>query len=492
MLRVNVGSLSSLLRNCASPSVIRQAKQAHAQVLVHGFLPNVTLQTDLLLVYSKSGRLEDARCIFDGMVERNMYSWNILISSYVQNSLYNEALSIFKGFLKMGLRPDHFTFPSAFKACAGTGDFYSGRKLHALVIRVGLEDHVIVRSSILDLYVKCGNLMDAQRLFVNMCQRDVVVWNCMISGFGRAGLFVEALNYFREMQTKGVKMDSRTVPSILNVYGKEGNLMKGKEIHAQVVKNPIFSEDIAIGNSLIDMYAKCGCLDGSLKVFRSMRNLNLVTWTTMISSYGLHGKGEDSLDLFEKMLLNGFEPNGVTFTALLASCSHSGLVSEGWRIFYSMGSDYGVEPTVEHYACMVDLLGRLGYLKEALDLIKRMPEAASGSTWGALLGACRMHKNVEIGEIAAYQLFELETRNPSNYIALCSIYDSVGRLDDVLKIRSRMRELGLTKSPGCSWVTIEGRVRRFYQGDLSHRWVKITCETLERIIRTMMLPFHCG
>ncbi|KAJ4966515.1 hypothetical protein NE237_018364 [Protea cynaroides] len=491
MSQVAAISLSCLLRNCVTPSAISQAKQAHAQILARGFLHNVTLQTDLLLAYSKCGSLEDACSVFYRMIERNMHSWNIMIYSHVQNYLFDEALAIFSGFLKMGLRPDHFTFPSIFKACTGIGDYHLGKNLHTLVFKLGFEDHIIVGSSVLDLYAKCGKLIDAHRLFVKMSQRDVVVWNSMISGFGRAGYLAEVFDCFREMRHENVKMDLRTIASILNACGRGGDPMKGKEIHGQVIKNATFN-DVVIGNSLIDMYGKCGFLCSSEKVFDSMQDLNLVSWTTLISCYGIHGKGKQSLNLFEKMRACAVTPNSVTFTAVLASCSHSGLVDHAWRIFASMRPNYGVEPMVEHYACMVDLLGRLGYLKEALELIKKMPEQRAPSVWGALLGACRMHKNVDIGKIAAYWLFELEPKNPSNYIALCSIYDSVGQMDAVLRTRSRMRELELVKTPGCSWITIKGKVHRFYQGDISDPWAKAICETLDKMIMTVMLSYTYG
>ncbi|KAF9599670.1 hypothetical protein IFM89_001616 [Coptis chinensis] len=281
-------------------------------------------------------------------------------------------------------------------------------------------------------------------------------------------------------------MDSRTMPSILCVCGREGDLMRGKEVHGLVVKSREFSGDVAIGNSLIDMYAKCGCLDVSQKVFENMPYCSLVTWTTLISCYGVHGKGEESLVLFEKMRDSGFRPNSVTFTAVLASCSHSGLIDQGRKIFDLMSSDYSMDPAVEHYACMVDLLGRSGNLEEALELIKKMPQEAPPSVWGALLAACRIYKNVVIGEFAAYQLFDLEPGNSSNYVTLCSIYESVGRGDDIRRTRSRMRELGLVKNPGCSWISIKGKVRIFYQGDITHTWSNMVYEILNGLVRTMM------
>ncbi|KAF2284414.1 hypothetical protein GH714_021606 [Hevea brasiliensis] len=278
-------------------------------------------------------------------------------------------------------------------------------------------------------------------------------------GFGKNGFYAEALNLFRDMIAQGVKVDVLTIPSILNACGGGGDLMKVKEIHGQVVKSILFNEDVAIGNSLIDLYAKC-CLGDSEKVFQNMHNLNVVTWTTMISSYGVHGKGEN----------------------------HSGLIDQGRVIFSSIWSDYGFEPCVEHCACMVDLLSRCGHLEEALGLAQNMKLAATASIWGALLAGCLMHKNVKIGEIAAHHLYKLEPRNPSNYVALSCIYESQNIWDGLTRTRTNMRELGLVKTPGCSWITIAGMIHKFYQGDYSHPSTKVMCETLDDMIKVLALP----
>ncbi|GMH25118.1 hypothetical protein Nepgr_026961 [Nepenthes gracilis] len=486
-----VSSLSYILRNCASLSAIDKVKQIHAVILVRDQIPIVTHQTDLLLAYSRCGSLGAARHVFDKMPDRNMHSWNILISSYAQNSLYFDSVSAFNEFLRAGLRPDHYTVPAVLKACVGSGDFSLGKNLHGWVIKLGFENYVVVGGSLLDCYVKFGDLCAARRVFFIMPLRDLVVWNMMISGLGRAGFFVEALECFRNMLGKEVKMDNKTIPSILNVCGGEGDLMKGKEIHGLVVKSSIFDVDIAIGNSLIDMYSKCGCLRSSENVFKNMRKLNVVTWTTTISCYGNHGKGEEALFLFERMKTHGFKPNCVTLTAILAGCSHSGLVDEGRMIFNSMKNDYGFEPSVEHYACMVDLLGRCGCLKEAFEIVRNIELVATASVWGALLSACVMHRNVWIGEIAAHRLFELEPRNTSNYIALCCIYDSLRIYTGVSRIRAAMRDLGLFKTPGCSWISIAGRVQKFYQGDISHPSTHTIFEILNGL-NEALLPEGCG
>nr|CAD1842087.1 unnamed protein product [Ananas comosus var. bracteatus] len=242
--------------------------------------------------------------------------------------------------------------------------FTLGMVLHCWVIHLGLEEHVVVQGSVLDMYAKCGCLDQALRVFESIPRRDTVIWNTMIAGFARAGCSLEALGLFRRLQWEGGAVDSMSIPSILNACSREGDLMKGKEVHGRVIRCVVFDWDVPVGNSLIDMYAKCGCLDDSNKVFLSMSNRNIVTWSTMISCYGAHGKGEESLRLYKEMISEGVVPNGVTFTSVLSSCSHSGLIEEGRRIFESISRIHDAVPSIEQYACMVDLLGRCGSIKE--------------------------------------------------------------------------------------------------------------------------------
>lgn len=406
--------------------------------------------------------------------------------------MYSDSWGVFRRFTHAGLRPDHYTFPPMFKACAGMKDACLGKMLYGWVLKLGFNGCVVVSSSVLQFCLKCGNISDAKRVFWDMRCRDLVAWNSMISGFGRAGFYSDALNCFREMLGAGVTMDSMIIPSVLNACGGEGDLTKGKEIHGQVSKCIKYDADVAVGNSLIDMYAKCGCLDAAENVFKKMSNLNRITWTTMISCYGAHGKGEESLLLFKQMKDYGYEPNCITFTAILASCSHSGLIDQGRKIFSTILLDYGFELCVEHYACMVDLLGRFGYLEEAFGLVKNMKLMATASVWGALLAGCMMHKNVEIGEIAAGRLFVLEPRNTSNYIALCSIYESFGMWDNVSSIRLKMKDLGLVKTPGCSWITISGTIHKFLRGDHRHPLAVRVYENLDTITKAAFAPGDSG
>ncbi|KAI3498497.1 hypothetical protein L1887_34272 [Cichorium endivia] len=474
-----MASFSSILRNSIPRTVFAHARQTHVQILIHGLSHDVTLQTDLLLAYSR-GSLLNARKLFDRMLERNMHSWNIMISASVQNSMHNDALNVFHELLNSGMAPDHYTFPPALKACAGIGDVSLGMLLHCMEIKLGFENYLVVGSSVLDFYSKCGNLNDARIIFTGLPLKDSVAWNSMISGLSKAGLLLESLDCFRNMLENRTKMDSMTIPTLLNTCAKLGDITNGKEVHGQVLKNTILYNDTAIGNSLIDFYSKCGCLYDAETIFYNMKNLNLVTWTTMISCYGLHGYGEKALCLFEKMKESGFKPNNVTLTGILASCSHSGLINQGKNIFNSITSLYKFEPSVEHYACMVDLLSRFGCFKEALGLIDSMKTVPPPSVWGALLAGSLVHRNIEIGEMAAYCLFEMEPKNASNYIALCSLYDSCGMWSDGSRVRLKMRRLRLGKTPGCSWISIGGEMCMFYQG------VK-TCEMIEGVVRTLPL-----
>ncbi|GJT44263.1 pentatricopeptide repeat-containing protein [Tanacetum coccineum] len=410
-----------------------------------------------------------------------------MISSYVRNSMHHDGLSVFGQLVRSGVKADHYTLPPVFKACGGINDVGVGVVLHGMVVKLGFERYVVVGSAVLDFYSKCGELSSAKMVFDGLSWKDLVSWNSMISGLAKSGLYLEASDIFREMIGSKVKMDEMTVPTLLSVCGKLGDVTKGKEVHGQVLKNAGLCDDIAIGNSLIDLYSKCGCLCDAEKIFSSMRNINLVTWTTMISCYGVHGKGVEALGLFEKMRDFGFKPNSVTFTAILASCSHSGLIDQGKKIFESIRSSYGFEPSVEHYACLVDLLSRFGCFQEALDLINTMKQVPSASLWGALLAGSLVHKNIEIGEMAARRLFEMEPDNASNYIALCSIYDSRGMWNDASRVRLKMRRLRLGKTPGCSWITIEGKLHTFYQGDFTFSFGQMTREMLKGIIRTLPL-----
>jgi pentatricopeptide repeat protein len=458
------GRLSGLLRRCAAAGAVRPGEQAHARAVVGGWLPDATLETDLVLMYCRCGERRRARRVFDGMRAPSMHAYNVLLAA----SPPRDAMEVFSRLLASGLRPDGYSVPAVVRACAELPDAVLGGVIHGFAVRLGLMGNVVVAAALLDMYAKAGFLDDAVRVFDEMTERDAVVWNCMVAGYARAGRAVETFEIFSRAQVEAVNMVNglQAVPSVLNICAKEGELMKGREIHGRMVRCLAFDSDIAVGNALINMYAKCGRVNVSQAVFSGMQLRDVVSWSTMIHSYSIHGKGEQALKVYMEMLSEGVKPNWITFTSVLSSCSHSGLVTEGRKIFESMTKVHGVHPAAEHYACMVDLLGRAGAIEEAVGLIRKMPMEPCASVWGALLSACAMHNNVDVGEIAAFRLFELEEGSASNYVTLCGIYDAVGQSDGVAGLRSRMRELGMVKTPGCSRIDVKGRAHAFYQGSI--------------------------
>lgn len=477
------GRLSGLLRHCAAAKALPAGVKLHAKALVGGHLPEATLETDLVLLYCRCAALPCARKVFDAMPSPSMHAYNILLAA----SPPRLALELLSGLLGAGFRPDCYAVPAALRACAELQAQHLGAALHGFATQLGFLANVVVSSALLDMYAKAGLLVNAARVFDEMPERDSVVWNCMVTAYARAGMAAETLELFTRAQVEAVNMvkDLRAVPSVLSICGKEGELMKGREVHGRMVRCLAFDSDVPVGNALIDMYAKCGHVDASQAVFAGMQERNVVSWSTLISCYGVHGKGKEALRVYKKMVSARVKPNCITFTSVLSSCSHSGLVTDGQMIFESMSRFHGVEPTAEHYACMVDLLGRAGAIEEAIRFIKEMPMEPCASVWGALLSACAMYNNVDVGEIAAYKLFELEEGNASNYITLCGIYDAVGQLDGVAGLRSRMKELGMVKTPGCSWVDVKGRTHAFYQGSIPSYLRRKMLWILDRLLKDM-------
>lgn len=323
---------------------------------------------------------------------------------------------------------------------------------------------VVSWNSILGGYLRCGALDAALGLFRLMEERNVISWNSIITGFVRSGRAKEALGLFHEMQLSGdgiLKPDKVTVASVVAACASLGALDQGKWVHHYLKQNRI-ELDMVIGTALVDMYGKCGCVERAVEVFDEMPVKDVLAWTAMITTYAIHGFGEEALCLLEDMEMQGVMPNHVTFVGLLCACTHAGLVEEGCRLFDSMRLVYLVEPQSEHYACMVDLLGRAGLFEEVERLIRSIPMEPDVFVWGALLGACRTHRNVNLGERVAKYLIELDPQNHAFYVMLCDIYAEANRYEDVKRVRALMREGGIKKTvPGCSLIEVDGRVLEF-------------------------------
>eukprot|EP01018_Ginkgo_biloba_P008758 Gb_27491 [translate_table: standard] len=452
--------------------------------------------------YAQNGFLDDALKLLQKMPEQNLVSWNTMIAAYAKHGRGDEAVSLFYEMQQRGIQPDQLTFVSALSACANLASLEHGKKIHEFMNGTGFQCNVLVGSALVDMYAKCasvenarnvfdrmpdrnvvtwnimiagyaqnGHVDEALELFIKMPERNVVSWNAMVAGYAHNGRYYDALKLFQQMQLTGLKPNLTTIASVLPACANLAPLQQGKEVHKDIIKSG-FQSDVIVGSALVDMYAKCGNIEDAHRVFDSMPKRDVVSWTAMIVGYAMHGRGEEAIQLFEQMQHYGTKPNHVTLVGVLSACCHAGLVDDGWRYFDQMSRDYHITPTVEHYCCMVDLLGRAGHLDEAQDFINKMPIKPDAAVWGSLLGGCRIHANTELGERAADCLLESDPKNAAHYVLLSNIYAASGRWDDIEKLRKIMKDRRIKKMPGCSWIEVNNKVYAFVVGDKSHPQMK--------------------
>eukprot|EP01018_Ginkgo_biloba_P006084 Gb_02808 [translate_table: standard] len=461
---VNFNTHTSLLQTCAT---IEALKQVHTRMFVSGLDQNIVIGTKLVTMYAKCGRVEDARLVFDYMPKRNVFSYNTMIGGYTRDGYCKEALQIYDRMQQAGIQADNFTFAFVLKACATLLTLQESKGIHNHIVRTGFESDVFVGAALIDMYVKCGSIEDARQVFDKMSRRDLVLWTVMISGYAKNGYDNEALAVFYQMQLAGVTSDLVALVSVLSACTHLGALQQGKCIHDYIIRRG-FESDVNVVNALIDMYAKCGNIEIARQLFDKMSKRDVISWSAMIAGYGMHGLGDSALALFVQMQETDMKPNSITFICVLSACSHAGLVEKGWEYFDCMTRDYSITPSLKHYTCMVDLLGRAGYLEEAQSFINKMPFEPDAGVWGALLGGCRIHSNIELGEFAANQLFELEPENAGYYVLLSNIYAAAGRWDGVARVRTLMKDRRLKKTPGCSLIEVNNTVHTFVVEDRSH------------------------
>lgn len=453
-----------------------------------------------------------AQQIFQQVGQSGTFIWNCCLRDFAESDTPFDAVLLFYQLRRHNVCPDSFTCCFVLKACVQLLDLSHGRVVHALVVKLGLLVNLVLQNVILHLYASCGEMSDALLLFDMMPQRDVVTWNTMITQLMKRGdidlahkMFMEmpdrnlrswtsmiagfvhcrkpkkAIALFTEMEELGLKPNEATVVAVLAACADLGALDLGSRIHAYSDKSG-FNTNILISNTLIDMYIKCGCLEAAKDVFQGMKERTIVSWSTMIQGLALHGNADEALELFSRMTRAGMNPNGVTFIGLLNACSHMGLVNEGRAFFASMARDYAITPSIEHYGCMVDLLSRAGLLQEAYEFIRQMPIKPNAAIWGALLGGCKVHKNIEMAEVAMRHMHELDPDNDGYYIVLANIYSEAKKWDDAARMRKVMRERGLKKTLGCSSITVEGLVHEFVAGDETHPQSEEIFKTWNRLL----------
>lgn len=476
-------SISGAFSACA---VIRghvEGIQVHGLAIKTPFHHNICVANSILDMYGKCGALEEACRIFDEMERRDAVSWNAVIAACEQNKS-DESLFYFVSMLRSRMEPDEFTYGSVLKACAGGQALQNGMEIHSRVIKSGMGLHSFVGSVLVDMYCKCGVVGEAEKLHYRIKEQTLVSWNAIISGFSSTEQSEGAQDFFSGMLEMGIKPDNFTYATVLDTCSNVANVGLGKQIHAQIIKQDMQS-DVYIVSTLVDMYSKCGNMEDSILMFEKSPERDFVTWNAMACAYAHHGYGYEALQIFEKMQLEHILPNHATFVAVLRACAHIGLVEEALHYFSLMQTDYGLEPQLEHYSSMVDILGRSGRLVDALKLIEGMPFEADDVIWRTLLSICKMHGNVEVAEQAASSLLQLDPQDSSAYVLLSNIYADAEMWGEVSKMRKIMRHSRLKKEPGCSWVEIQSEVHMFLVGDEAHPRREEIYENLDLLIGEM-------
>ncbi|KAK9165579.1 hypothetical protein Scep_000770 [Stephania cephalantha] len=489
---LNEYSYPSALSACAGLVDLNLGTQIHASIAKSPFLFDVHMGSALIDMYSKCGSVLEAEMVFEGMNEKNIVTWNSLITCYEQNGPASKALELFVGMMDLGFKPDEVTLASVVSACATLVAIREGSQIHSFVIKNDkFRDDLVLSNALVDMYAKGRRIKEARRVFDAMPVRNVVTDTSMVSGYAKAnGENEQALELFCLLKKDSIWPTHYTFGNVLNACANLANLELGKQAHAHVLKHGFQFEsgpesDVFVGNSLVDMYTKCGAIEDGFRVFRNMVERDNVSWNAMIVGYAQNGYGTEALDLFRRMLVSGEKPDHVTMIGVLCACSHVGMVEEGRRYFNSMTVEHGLKPTKDHYTCMVDLLGRAGRLYEAKKLIDSMPMEPDNVIWGSLLGACRIHQHVEMGMHAAEKLMEIDPENSGPYVLLSNMYAEVGIWREVVKVRKMMRERGVVKQPGCSWIEINSKVHIFMAKDRNHPHRKRICDLL-RTLRAQM------
>ncbi|KAG9154028.1 hypothetical protein Leryth_000536 [Lithospermum erythrorhizon] len=481
----------------------------HGRIWKLGFVEDLILRNGLVHFYGEMGFVSDARKVFDEISDRDVVSWTTMIDGYVKAELNDEALEVFKLMCEGGVEPNEVTMITVFSACGNKGDLSLGLSFHELVCKKRVKCGLNLSNAMLDMYAKCGRMDKANDVFDRMERRDVFTWTSMIDGYGKNGEVdlarkhfdempgrnvvswnamiagysqnnrpMEAIELFRVMESEGMVPIESTLVCVLSACAQLSCLTIGQQIHKKYVKQKWIDISIVIGNALIDMYAKCGCIYEAEMVFRDMPAKIVGTWNSMILGYASNGSAKEALSLFEQMVSAGSQPDSITFVGILSACAHGGLIDQGFDYFRNMET-FGLIPKIEHYACMTDLLGRLGRVDEAHNLIKTMTIQPDEAVWGTLLSACRMCGNVELGKIAADKLIILDPKDSGTYALLASLCSKKSAWGDVSTVRSMMREKGIKKNPGCSSIEVEGRSHGFLVADQSHPHSKVIYKTLD-------------
>ncbi|WOL17895.1 hypothetical protein Cni_G26688 [Canna indica] len=508
-----------VLKACGNMLDLEFGREVHKSIYGSGRQWNLFVQNAVVAMYARCGALEIARKLFEEMPERDVVSWNSIVSGYASRRMWEEAFELFErmraegsevnsitwntivgGYLQKGnpreaLRliseviacgseVDFVTLVVGLSACSHIGSLKLGKEIHGFAIRSCCDGLETVRNALITMYSRCEHMDHAWLLFQRAGIRSLITWNSVIAGYGLYDKAEEASFVFRDMVHSGVQPNYVTIVTYLALCARVANLQHGRELHCYITKHE-FKGYRLLWNSLIDMYSKSGKILLAKRVFDWMIDRDQVSYSSMIAGYGTQGEGIAALELFDKMIDSGMKPDHINMIAVLSACSHCGLVSQGQKLFNMMVETYGIAPQMEHYSCMVDLLARAGLVSKAEELLKKAPVPPTAAMWAALLGACQVYENKEIGQRAAKKLLEMKTDNAGHYVLIANMYAAAGCWDELAKVRTMMRDLGVRKTPGLAWADLGNGFHPFLVGDRSNPLAPEIYEMLDTLTGQM-------
>ncbi len=439
-----------IIRACSENSNLDALRLVHGGVTVSGLGLDSISGSALVMAYSKLGLVDEANMVFHGIPEPDLVMWNSMISGYGYFGFWDKGLQLFSRMRSEGKRPDGYTIVGLLSGLAYSSLLSIGQGIHSFCLKSGLDFNAHVGSVLVSMYSRCKCMNSAYRVFNNFFQPDLVTWSALITGYSQSGDYEKAFFLYKKLNMQGKKADPILIASVLAAVSQFANVGPGCEIHGYVLKHG-FESDVMVSSSLIDMYLKCGFVGLGIRVFEIMPKRNIVSYNSVISGLGLNGLASQAFEMFEEILEKGLAPDESTFSALLCTCCHGGLVKDGSEIFRRMKDEFCIQARTEHYVYMIKLLGMAGELEEAYNFILSLPEPVDCGIWGALLSCCDACGNSKLAEIVAQRLFE-DTSEKSTYrIMLSNIYAGDGRWGDVQKLRSDMTE-DMRKMPGVSWI----------------------------------------
>lgn len=449
----NAVTYACILKACASFGALEKGQEIHEAAAKQGLMESsVVVGSAIVDMYAKCGQLEKAQEVFDKLQKRDVVTWNSLIAGYANHELGKEALLIYDRMREEGVSPNSVTFVSSLKACGTVKDGKKGQHIHSDIDREGLlKNDLAAGNALVDMYAKCGSLTQAQEVFDRLPIRDVITWNALIAGYVNREKSKDALKLYDKMQAEGVMPDALTFSSCLKACSNIGATEKGGELHALIARDRLLKADLITGNALVDFYVKCGLLRQSQEVFDKLLFRDVVSWNTLMSGYVQSGHDEQVFLLYERMREGGERPDLATFLSVLNACSHAGLIDKAEVFFDIMTIDYGLNPTLEHYTCIIDLLGRSGHLGKAIAMIERMHAVPDIVVWHAALDACQKWGSVELGTKAFERAVSLDASDPTAYLCMCKIYANAGMLEDLNRVEVMSVENGAVEGQDPCW-----------------------------------------